>query len=233
MRLPPPDFRRGVGDVAPVLVGNVPFALIAGAAAVQADLSPAVAVGFSALVFAGASQLAAIELVAQGAPPAVVVLTAAVINVRMVMYSASLAPYFRELPTRVRAVCAYLLTDPAYALSLATFRDRDADVLWYYLGAASPIWVVWMVGTVVGALVGRGIPDSWGLGFAVPLVFLGLLAPTLRDRPSMLAGAVGGVVATLAAGVPLNLGLLVGATAGIAAGVLGERRVGVAGEGRA
>jgi 4-azaleucine resistance transporter AzlC len=222
MRLPPPDFRRGVGDVGPVLVGNVPFALIAGAAAVQADLSPLVAVGFSALVFAGASQLAAIELIAQGAPLTVVVLTAAVINVRMVMYSASLAPHFRHLPTRVRAVCAYLLTDPAYALSMAVYRERDADRLWYYLGAAVPIWVVWMVGTVVGALVGRGIPESWGLSFAVPLVFLGLLASTLRDRPSLVAGAVGGLVATLAAGVPLNLGLLVGAAAGIAAGVVGE-----------
>lgn len=223
MSYPPPDFRRGVGDVSPVLVGNVPFALIAGAAAVQADLSPAVTVGFSALVFAGASQLAAIELIEEGAPLTVVVLTAAVINVRMVMYSASLAPHFRDLPTRVRAVCAYLLTDPAYALSLAAFRERDADRLWYYLGAAVPIWVVWMVGTAVGALVGRGIPESWGLSFAVPLVFLGLLASTLRDRPSLAAGAVGGLVATLAAGIPLNLGLLVGATAGIAAGVLGER----------
>ena len=225
MRLPPADFRRGVGDVAPVLVGNVPFALIAGAAAVQEGISAAAAVGFSAFVFAGASQLAAIDLLARDAPLAIVVLTAAVINVRMVMYSASLAPHFGHLPTRVRALCAYLLTDPAYALSLSAFREHDADRLWYYLGAAVPIWVVWMVGTTVGALVGRGIPESWGLTFAVPLVFLGLLAPTLRDRPSLLAGAVAGAVATLAAGVPLNLGLLVGAVAGIAAGVVGEGRL--------
>ena len=219
------DFRRGVGDVVPVLVGNVPFALITGAAAVQAGLSPAAAVGFSAFVFAGASQLAAIDLLSRGAPLAIVILTAAVINVRMVMYSASLAPEFSDFPARVRAVCAYLLTDPAYALSLSAFRERDADRLHYYLGVAVPIWVVWMVGTTVGALVGRGIPASWGLNFAVPLVFLGLLAPTLRDRPATLAGGVAGAVATLAAGAPLNLGLLVGAVAGIAVGVAGEDRL--------
>jgi 4-azaleucine resistance transporter AzlC len=219
------DFRRGVGDVVPVLVGNVPFALITGAAAVQAGLSPTAAVGFFAFVFAGASQLAAIDLLARGAPLAVVVLTAAVINVRFLMYSASLAPQFSDLPARVRAVCAYLLTDPAYALSLSAFRERDADRLRYYLGVAVPIWVVWMVGTTVGALVGQGIPESWGLNFAVPLVFLGLLAPTLRDRPATLAGGVAGAVATFAAGAPLNLGLLVGAITGIAAGVAGEGRL--------
>ena len=219
-----PAFRRGVRDVAPVLVGQVPFALIAGATAVQVGLSPWTALGMSVVVFAGASQLAAIDLIGEGAPMAVVVLTAAVINLRMVMYSASLAPHFRAFRRRTKAVCSYLLTDPAYALSVAAYRDADVDRLWYYLGAALPLWMLWVVFTLVGAFAGAAIPPSWGLEFAVPLVFLGLLAPTLRDRPSAVAGGVGGTVAVVGAGLPLNLGLVVGAFSGVLAGAAWEAR---------
>ena len=119
------SFLGGVRAVAPVLVGIVPFGLIAGAAAVRVGLSGLQAVGLSVVVFAGASQLAAIELLGSGARPAVVVATALVINLRMLMYSASIAPYFRETATRWRAGLAYLLTDQAYALAVTRFgADR-------------------------------------------------------------------------------------------------------------
>lgn len=214
------DLWAGVRDVSPLMLGIVPFALVAGIAAVDAGLTLVEAVGMSVIVFAGASQLAALDLLGSNAPLAVVIGTAAVINLRMVMYSASIAPYFAEYDRKVRAGLAYVLTDQAYALSVARFaREEDTDRLAYYLGVAGSIWLVWQVGTVAGVLLGAGVPPDLGLSFAVPLVFLALLVPAMKDRPTTAAGVVAGVVAVGAAGVPYNLGLLIGAVTGIAVGL--------------
>lgn len=217
------DVWAGVRDVSPLLLGIAPFALVAGIAAVNAGLGLAEAVGMSVIVFAGASQLAAIELIGANAPLAVVIGTAVVINVRMVMYSASIAPHFADYGRKLRAGLAYVLTDQAYALSVAEFEANPERSRWrYYVGAAAALWVVWQVGTVVGVVVGAGVPDAWGLTFAVPLVFLALLVPTMKDRPTTAAGVGGGAIAVAAAGLPLNLGLLVGAVSGIVVGLLTE-----------
>ena len=216
-------FRRGVRDVAPLLLGIIPFGLVAGIATVNAGLGLPAAVGLSVVVFAGASQLAALELLGQNAPLTVVVATAVVINLRLLMYSASIAPYFREFTGRWKAALAYVLTDQAYAVSVASYRsDNDIDRKWYYLGVAVTLWAVWQVTTVVGALLGTGVPDAWGLEFAIPLVFLAILVPAIEDRASVVAAVVGGAVAVGGAGLPLNLGLLVAASLGITAGVLTE-----------
>ncbi|ESS03595.1 MAG: putative branched-chain amino acid permease (azaleucine resistance) [uncultured archaeon A07HR67] len=217
------DLWAGVRDVFPLMLGVIPFALVAGIAAVNAGLTLTEAVALSVIVFAGASQLAALDLLSSNAPLAVVVGTAVVINLRMVMYSASIAPHFARYAARMRAALAYLLTDQAYALSVAKFAENDERSRWrYYLGAAAPLWVVWQIGTVVGVVVGAGVPERWGLTFAVPLVFLALLVPAMKDRPTTAAGAAGGAVAVVAAGLPLNLGLLTGAVSGVAVGLLAE-----------
>lgn len=245
-RLPAP-LLAGVRASVPLLLGLVPFGLVAGVAAVDAGLSPLQAVGLSVVVFAGASQLAAVDLLGRDASLAVVVLTATIINLRMSMYSASIAPHFAAFRRRWRVLCAYLLTDMSYALAIATFTDGGgsdgegdgngttaSDAVdpadpthrrGYYLGAAATIWAVWQVATVAGVVVGARIPDRWGVGFAVPLVFLGLLVPDLTDRPRALAALVGGSVAVIGAGWPLNLGLVGGALAGVAAGVVADGRV--------
>ena len=214
------DVRRGAVRSVPILLGIAPFGLVVGVAAVEAGLSPIQTVATSVVIFAGASQLAAIDLFGRDAAPAVVVLTAAVINVRMVMYSASIAPRFRAYPRHLRPLCSYLLTDQAYALTVAP--DEHPSV-YHYLGIAGSLWAVWQVATVAGIAVGRGIPPSWGLTFAVPLVFLALLVPAVTDRPRLVAALVGGTVAVLGGGLPFNLGLVTGALAGVGAGLAVER----------
>jgi 4-azaleucine resistance transporter AzlC len=190
---------------------------------VRVGLSGLHAVGLSVLVFAGASQLAAIELFGENAPVVVVVVTVLVINLRMTMYSASLAPYLQAFSTRWRAGMAYLLTDQAYALSVAEFRaDKSVDRKWYYLGTALSLWVVWQLCTVIGVVVGARVPESLPLEFAVPLTFLAILVPTITDSPSAVAAAVGGTIAVLGAGLPLNLGLITGGVVGVIAGLVVE-----------
>ena len=217
------DLRAGVRDASPLFLGVVPFGLVAGVAAVEAGLTPVQAVATSVVIFAGASQLAALELLGETAPLSIVVATAVIINLRLVMYSASIAPHFRSFRRRIQAPLSYVLTDQAYALSVARFaRDETTDRLSYYLGVAGSIWLVWQLGTVAGVLLGAGVPPEFGLSFAVPLVFLALLVPAMKDRPTTAAGLVAAVVAVAAAGVPYNLGLLVAAVVGIGVGLAVE-----------
>lgn len=219
------EFRHGVRDVIPLLLGIIPFGFIAGIATVNAGLGLPEAVGLSTIVFAGAAQLAALELIGRDAPLAIVVVTGVVINLRMLMYSASIAPHFQTLSSRMKATVAYLLTDQAYALSIARYRSADSTrSVAYYLGVAVTLWAVWQVTTIAGVVLGTSVPESLGLEFAVPLVFLALLIPAMEDGPTTIAGIFGGIVAVGAAGLPLNLGLLVGATVGIVAGLLTDAR---------
>jgi len=216
----------GATAITPVLLGVAPFALIFGVAAQEAGVGPAAGIGMSAAMFAGASQLAAIDLIAGDAAPAVIVLTALVINTRFVMYSAALAPHFTGTGWATRIGIGYALTDQAFAISIVEFARRPrslADRVAYYAGASIPMWLVWILGTAAGVALGASVPEDWSLDFAVPLVFLALLVPAVTDRPALAAAVTAGGVAAAAAGLPLNLGLLTGALAGIAAGVATER----------
>jgi 4-azaleucine resistance transporter AzlC len=220
---PRADFLSGVRVAVPILFGIVPFGMVAGVAAINAGIPATEAFAMSVVIFAGASQLAAAELVGRNAPAVVVVFTVLVINLRMMMYSASIAPYFQRQSARWKGVLAYLLTDQAYAVSLLRFEnDEDVSRRWFYLGIASALWVTWQVATVVGIAVGASVPDGWRLEFAVPLVFLAVLVPAVTDRATGTAALVGGSVAIAANGLPFNLGLILAALVGIAAGLLAE-----------
>lgn len=213
-------FRAGVVAIAPVLLGVLPFGLAAGVVTAEAGYGIPETMGHSLLIFAGASQIAAVSLLGDGAAVAVVVLTVLIINLRMMMYAASLAPHMADLPLRRRAAGAYLLTDQAYAVSIVEFRrPMSADQRWgYYLGAAMTLWLPWQLSTVAGVVVGASLPDSVPLGFAVPLMFLALLVPAVTDRPTLAAALTSATVATAGATLPWNLGVLVGALLGIAVG---------------
>jgi 4-azaleucine resistance transporter AzlC len=227
----PPATRRdaflaGVRSILPILLGVFPFGVIAGVAAVEAGLDTLQAIALSPIVFAGASQLATVDLVAQDAAPVVIVLTALVINARFGMYSASLAPWLRGIRPATKGLAAYLLTDQAFAVSVTHFeRDQQHDLGFrtaFFFGAAIPLWVTWQVSSVVGVVIGVGVSPEWSLDFAIPLVFMALLFPAVKDRGTRAAALVAGAAAVVLIGLPLNLGLLAAAALGISAGVLAE-----------
>ncbi|MDH5373362.1 MAG: AzlC family ABC transporter permease [Acidimicrobiia bacterium] len=219
-------YRQAVHDFAPLILGIIPFGIIAGIAAIEAGLSISQAMGFSTIVLAGAAQLASIALLGQNATLVIVVATALIINARFLMYSASLAPHFAGLSLPRRMLAAYLLTDQAYAFSISRYRDEPWDAherLRYYVGIGASLWVVWQISTAIGAVLGAGVPEEWSLDFAVPLVFLAILVPAIRDKADGTAALIAGLLAVTTAGLPYNLALLAAALAGIFAGVAFER----------
>ena len=220
-------FGTGMLAVAPMLPGVAPFGIVAGLTAVGQGLSEAQAMTMSVTIFAGAAQLATTQLIGEGALPAVILLTALTVNLRFAMYSASLAPHLQHLGRRWQLPLAYFLVDQNYALSIHRFQEGDEDWRahghWFYLGAGVALWLTWQTATAVGVYMAAGVPREWSLDFAIPLVFMVVLVPALRNRAHVVAALTGGAVATLGAALPLHLGIVVGAFAGIAAGVVFER----------
>lgn len=219
MRFDRRSLLTGVRDVLPLLLGVAPFGLITGVSAVAVGISASDVTLMSMSVFAGASQLAAIALVGGGAGVWVVWLTTLMINLRHLMYAAALAPMLQHESRASRAAIGAVLVDHTYAFgSLRLREDESLQRRDYLLGVGGTMWLVWSIATAAGAFLGAQVPSGWQLDFAVPLMFLALLVPTVRDRASLVAAVVGGGLALALAPLPYNLGLVVAAVSGIAAG---------------
>lgn len=209
----------GIRDVSPALLGSIPFGLAFGAAAIDYGFSSIQTILMSTLMFAGAAQFAALELLSRGASPIIVVLAIVIVNGRFLMYSASFARFVRDYSAGWRLVVAFLLTDMSYAYAMAEFPSRDDTQLWYYLGVGVPVWLAFSLTTVVGVVIGARIPPGVGINFVIPLVFIGLLAPAITDRASLGAAIIGGSGAVIGADIPFNAGILVATLIGILAGM--------------
>ena len=216
----------GLRDALPVTIGFLPFATVVGATAAAGTVPELIGGASSVIVFAGAAQLAMLELLHSQASVVVVVLTGLVINLRHVMYSGVLAPYMEEWPARWRFAAPYLLADPVYLLAATRFPrlGSPSHRLAYYLVAGGTIWTAWQTFTFVGIAVGAALPSSPTLSIVAPLVFLAMLAPNVKDRPALAAAIVAGTAAVVGRDLPLNMGLPLAVLAGIAAGLLAGRR---------
>jgi len=220
------EFAAGVRDELPILLGVSPFGLIYGVLALSAGLPPFLAFAMSSVVFAGSAQFVAAPLLGAGAPAPLVLATTAVVNLRHLLYGASVAPYLRHLAAGWRCLLAYLLTDEVYAVAISRYGRAGAASApyrhWYFLGAGLAQWGAWQASTAVGILAGAQIPAGWALDFTVPLTFIALAVPAIVDRPSAAAAVSAAVVAVAAAGWPYKLGLMAAALVGIGVGLAAE-----------
>ena len=210
----------------PLLVGVFPFGVIYGVAALRAGLTPALAQSMSSIVFAGSAQFLTAQLIHTAASPVVIVATIAIVNLRHMLYSASMAPHLGHLPMRWKGLLAYLLTDEAYAAVIGHYESGGATPTshWLFLGAGASLWLTWQVSTALGIFLGTTIPESWPLDFALPLTFIAMVVPMLRDRPTVAAALSAGIVALLGSSLPYNLGLVLAALVGIGIGMVVEGR---------
>lgn len=219
-------FWAGVRAEIPLLIGVFPFGMIYGALAMDAGLSTAAAQMMSSMVFAGSAQFITTQLVKDSAPGFVIVLTIAVVNLRHMLYSASLAPYLASVSTRWKMLLSYLLTDEAYAPSIIHYENDSVKPFshWFLFGAGAALWTIWQISTALGIFLGAAIPDSWSLDFALPLTFIAMVVPVLKNRPSIAAALSAGCVALAAYSLPYKLGLILAALVGIAVGTFLEEK---------
>ncbi len=254
------EFIAGVRDELPILLGVAPFGMIYGTLAVGARLPNAAAQSMSFIVFAGSAQFILTQLIGAGTPAAVLLLTVLVVNLRHMLYSASIAPYVHGLSRRWKCLLAYLLTDEAYAVTITHYQQtavdhhRDTEGTkdtisrrplrlrgeipdnatdkrhWYFLGAGLALWSCWQVSTAVGVFLGAQVPPSWSLEFTLPLTFIALVIPALVDRPAVAAALTAGIVGVIGAGWPYKTGLVAAALVGIAVGAWLDARQGARGQ---
>jgi 4-azaleucine resistance transporter AzlC len=217
---PRSQFFAGVLDLIPILLGVIPFGLIYGIAAINTGLPPLQAMLMSSIVFSGSAQFAAVQIIGRGAAVPVVILTIWVVNLRHVMYSATIAPHLKPLSTRWKTFLAYLLTDEAFAMTITRFTEKPKmpHKGWYLFGAGFILWITWQIATAVGIFAGSQVPATWSLDFTIALTFLALSVPSIRDRSTAVAAITGGILAVVLRGMPFQLGLVTAAILGIAAG---------------
>jgi len=216
------EFWHGMCDELPLMFGVIPFGLVFGVLGIESGLGPLQTILLSTILFGGASQVVFVQLWAAGIPALIVGSSVCVINIRHVLYSASMASHLGHLSLRWRLLLGYLLTDEAYAVSIKRFTNGHAGPLKHFhlLGSGALLWTGWQASTIIGVVVGNTIPESWSLSFAIPLTFIAVVAPIMRTRAEIATAVTAGSLATICQTLPWNSWLIIAASGGIAAGWL-------------
>ena len=218
------DGAREVSIIAP---SYLPFALVCGVAAVNAGLVLPAALALPGLVYGGSSQAVLTQFLQGTSALWVAVLSGLVVNLRMAVYSAAMAPRLRHLSLPRRLLGAAFLVDNVFAFMeqrrIDKPKESDNQLLAYYAGMTCVLWPAWMIFCIIGSLAGSVIPASWQLDFAIPLAFIATLATTVRSMPLLAAAVAGGVASVVLFALPLKLGLIAACLVGLLAGLLMER----------
>ncbi|MGB1873276.1 MAG: AzlC family ABC transporter permease [Candidatus Puniceispirillaceae bacterium] len=219
------EFWTGVRQELPLQLGVAPFGLVFGVLGLASGLTPLQTILLSSIIFGGASQVVFAQLWGAGVPAPVVGASVSVVNLRHTLYSASIAPYLRRLPLIWRIPLAYLLTDEAYAVTINRLRTEPASAYQHYhlLGTGMTLWICWQISTITGVIFGATIPQSWSLGFAIPLTFIAIVAPAIRRRADLAACLTAGIISVVGQPLPWKSWIILAAIGGIAAGYLTHR----------
>ena len=217
----------GARDTFPLIVGAIPFGIIFGTLAEQNGLSFTAALAMSLFVFAGSAQFIALGLVAAQTALPMVIVTTFVVNLRHLLYAATLLPYLRRLSGLWKALLSFWLTDETFAVAVKHYHQADSSTHkhWYQLGSSVAMYLNWNICTLIGLTAGQMFPriQSWGLDFAMPATFLGMVIPYLISRPMWVAVIVSATMAVICHGLPHKMGLMIAALAGVTAGVATEK----------
>lgn len=218
---------EGARDMAPMVVGILPFGLALGATISSSHVSTEAGLASAPLILAGAAQLATLQMLSDGTGAAVTVVSALLINLRILLYSASLAPWFRGAPLRTRLFLAGAVIDQTHFVCQPRFAEGDLDQrdrVAYYIGASGLLIAVWLGSQTAAVVIGAQLPAAARLDMAAPLALVGLLAKSVTSRPALAAALTGTAVAALAVGLPFHSATLVATVVGIAVGVCASGR---------
>jgi 4-azaleucine resistance transporter AzlC len=181
------NFLKGFAGATPLGVSVFIYGIVFGVLSQKAGLSIAATLAMSLFVFAGASQMTAVQMISQGVDPFTIVATVFIINLRHFLMAASLSPYLEKVSTGTKMVNAYFLTDESYALTYSYFQQNKPSAS-YFLGSSLNIYVFWFSAAISGFLFGNMIPAEvkYILDFAFAAAFIGMLIPLIKDFPTAL-----------------------------------------------
>ncbi|MFN3628881.1 MAG: AzlC family ABC transporter permease [Casimicrobiaceae bacterium] len=217
-------FVAGVRRTLVIAPTYLPFGMVCGLAAVQAGLGEAGAIALAGLAFAGSAQAVLTQFLQSGAPLVIAILSGLIVNLRMAVYSATIAPRLAGATRRERLLWATFLVDQTFLFEELRHAEghHRAHALAHYLGVAVVLWPAWVVANALGAFAGARLPAHWQLEFTIPLSFIAMVVPMLRDASQRITALAGGVAGVLLFALPLKLGLIAACLVGVLAGVLAD-----------
>jgi 4-azaleucine resistance transporter AzlC len=219
------QFREGIIDTLPIMVGVFPFGLAYGIVAQSIGLTVSETMAMSLLVFAGAAQFVSLPMFAAGVGLPMISLTVLLINLRHLLMGASMAPYMSGLSLPFKALLSFGMVDETYAVTIRRIQQQGYSAA-YQLGSNTAAYITWVLSTAGGIMLGSHISDplSWGLDFAMPATFLALLIPRLIDKVSLFVCLVAAGVSLLAAvTIPGKWYIIIACLTAVAAGEFMER----------
>jgi len=220
-------FFKGVVDALPLIVGGVPFGIIFGTLALNAGLDMWQTIGLSSIVFAGSAQFVAVGMIAAGTSLGFIVGATIIVNLRHLIYAASLLPHVKHLPQRWRLPLGFLLIDEVYAATYPNYLTNIGSTKnhWHYLGVGTAFYCSWNIATLIGIFFGANIDGiaNWGLDFAMSATFIGMVMPHLINKPMIAGVLTSAILAVLTYTLPHKIGLVISAISGMAVGYLLEQ----------
>lgn len=220
-------FIKGVKAMLPITTGVIPFGLVMGTVASNANLSGLQTMSMNSLVFAGASQLAAVDLLTKNVPSMIVIITGLTINLRFILYSAALSNLFKHESFFKKLLLSYTLTDQSYSSLMANEKDLETtkDKIHFYIGTSVMMAIAWQLSVLLGFIFGNFMPNEFNLDYAVPVSFIALVIPTLKNKKYIYVAILSAVSSIVLKEIPYNLGLLLSAGIAISLAVYLNRKV--------
>ncbi|HHP1481158.1 TPA: AzlC family ABC transporter permease, partial [Klebsiella pneumoniae] len=201
--------------------GDFPFSFIVGALSVSAGMSVWQSTAWSAIVIAGSAQMLALNMLKTGATLGVIIFTTLIINLRHVLYSASISGTVREASFFKKCFMSYALTDEVYATTVKEMEGNKKEKYLFYGSAMITFWAIWVLADFLGALVGASFPhiEKYGLDFAMVAAFIAIVVPQIKSQACTVAAVVAAVSGVLLVVLPYSLGIVVASVLGVLAGL--------------
>ncbi|CCO61048.1 putative branched-chain amino acid permease (azaleucine resistance) [Vibrio nigripulchritudo] len=221
-------FIQGTIKMLPLSIAVVPWGILAGSFAIDSGLTPMEGQAFSLILFAGAAQLVAMGMIKAGTTLGALVVTIFFITSRHFLYSVAMRDKISPLPGRWRVVLGFLLTDELFAFCGSQTPKQFKP--WYAFGAGLSFYLIWNVATFAGIVAGSTIPNlnELGLEFAVAATFIGIVVPTVKNRPVLVSVFVALVLSVYFAWQQVEGGLVIASVIAMISGYLCERLEGKA-----
>ncbi|MGP4874880.1 AzlC family ABC transporter permease, partial [Klebsiella pneumoniae] len=200
---------------------DFPFSFIVGALSVSAGMSVWQSTAWSAIVIAGSAQMLALNMLKTGATLGVIIFTTLIINLRHVLYSASISGTVREASFFKKCFMSYALTDEVYATTVKEMEGNKKEKYLFYGSAMITFWAIWVLADFLGALVGASFPhiEKYGLDFAMVAAFIAIVVPQIKSQACTVAAVVAAVSGVLLVVLPYSLGIVVASVLGVLAGL--------------
>lgn len=220
-------FQEGWRASASTIPAVLAWGIVSGMAMVKSGMTIWQSLGMTLLVYAGSAQFAILPLLVAHTPLIVIFLTAMIVNLRFVIFSAAVAPHFAHLPWYRRVWYGYFNGD----ISMGFFPQRfpahtipyPAGKVGFFSAICYPGWFAWQIGAVVGILLASQIPESWNIGFAGTLALIAIMIPMTINLAALAGVIVAGTVAVAAYSLPYRLGLLLAVVIGMVAAMIADK----------